>query len=497
MAAVIGCGDWHKRPGFPPHLMVNLSANTYGELFPCGCRIPLGGLSRRAGVLSEDSPYAQITLDAGGFSGGTTAYDRFVAGWLLKAYALMGYQAVNLGYSETLKSVSQIREWDAASGGMLISANLTDREELPVTRRFLIRETGGIRIGITGITQASEEGKPTELPAIEREGTEMPRILDPVPQLRGITDEFKKQGVDFVVLLADVPDEDAEAIAAEYPEIDLIVQARGFSPHDRFATRMVGENARAIHMGGEGKYLGRLRLDFEPDGTVTGEEPFLVELDSTVPTLSAVSELLVQFKKELRERREEFLGDPGNPFQRIAVPEMADVLVGYAGEFPCQECHPGFGLDQQMVRHPNAWLHLDEQHRNDPSCLPCHVTGFGVPTGFENPLRDSHLKGVTCEACHGPASLHVRRQTVLKENLDPESLLPEEDPTGIPFSGPVPEATCRRCHTEEWSPDFNYEEWLPRVNHHIAVERQRLMREKGAEGGLPEGTQTDELPADE
>ncbi len=459
-----GCIEYGTKGSsdFPEHLMVNFTANTAGSIFPCGCRIPLGGLSRRGGVLAQESPYPQLTVDAGSFAGTSTGYDRFAAGFILQACAEMGYHAVNLGVRESTQPVSQIRDWDRISGGLLVSANLLDDQGLPVTRTYIIREIGGIKVGITGATAPGY--RPPEV-------GEMPEVIPPIPPLEEVQTTFEEEGVQFFVLLADLNEAEVASIVNEIPEIDLVIAGQGFNPGEPMRTFTFDSGARMVKMGGYGKYVGRLRLDFEPDGTVIGEEAMRVDLDSTVPTLSSITEMLLDFKTELAARREEFLGDPTNPFQRNQSAQMVDVLTGYAGYSFCDSCHLSYRLETSFMKHEMAWNALDNEHRTDPACLPCHTTGWGVPTGLEDPYRDTHLRGVSCEACHGPAAGHVREKTILKEGLDPSMMLPYVDPTGVPFTREVPEEVCLRCHTEEWTPDFDYETWIDRVRHTVEQER--------------------------
>ena len=55
-----------------------------------------------------------------------------------------------------------------------------------------------------------------------------------------------------------------------------------------------------------------------------------------------------------------------------------------------------------------------KDYTEDPNCLPCHTTGYGLPGGYQIP-RNARYKvrkaaaqneGGTCEACHGPGSLY-------------------------------------------------------------------------------------------
>jgi hypothetical protein len=453
---------------FPAHFKIWCTGDTLGMIFPCGCHVPTGGLSRRGGVLDQDlANYPdRVIVDAGSWLGGSSNYNRFVAKWNLKALTAMGYSAVNLGTYETQVTVEALRALDADSGGMLVSANVMDRSvpPLPATRQYLIRDVGSIRIGITGVTRTGTQ------PA---DAIDLPQVVLPVPELQKVMQKFQEERVDYVILLADTIRDEVAAIVNEVPDIDFVVQSEGFSVSAPYQIQRV-EDSRIINIGDQGKYLAWARLDFQPDGTVASEEAGTVSLGPTSPTLAAITDLLIQFKTELKTKRAEFLGDPGNPFQLGGSADYVDILSGFAGPSFCQTCHVGYALDQQLVGHDRAWLILDEANKTNPACLPCHVTGYNLPTGVMDVYRDSHLNGVTCEACHGPAAIHVRDEMAAQKGLDLSTLLSVDNPTGLEFSKEVPEEVCLRCHTEEWSPDFDYQTWLPRVNHASMKNRPQM-----------------------
>jgi len=453
-----GC-EKHAPVNFPQHIMFNYTARNLGDLFPCGCRIPLGGLSRRGGVLKQESPYPQLIVDAGNFVSGNTGYDRFAGTYILKSYVEMGYHAVNLGEKESIQTIEQIKSWDELTGGLLISSNLVDADGNPITRSWLIAEIGGIKIGITGITAERD---------IPDTAVGLPERIDPVEPLLTVIDGLKREHVDFIVLLADEPETELNRIIAAVPGIDLVVQGDEFVSSRTPEVYTLAGKTRLVNIGGNGKYLGRLRLDFDTAGAVTGQEVMTVELDAFLPTLSSISILLTDFKKELRDRRSEFIGDPANPFQRSQAPELIDVLSGYTGESFCVRCHNGYDYEERSTGHNEAWDMLDAESNNKAECLACHTTGYGIPTGLSDPFRDSHLAAVTCEACHGPAGKHVRDMTAIQKGLDPSEMLEYVDETGIPFTKEVSEEVCRRCHTPEWSPEFDYDVWIGLVKHSAA-----------------------------
>lgn len=471
ISIVAGCGDGQgdsagsRGPAstnahgtFPPHLRIYYTAATVGRMFPCGCRIPLGGLSRRAAVIKQDVIYPELIIDAGSFTSSSTGYGLFETEWLLKGYKLLGYDAVNLGSAETRISINQLREWDATYGGMFVSANLYDNLDHPITRTYIIKDIEGLKVGITGIT--IETIRPAD-------AEELPVVKDPAAVLPDVLDAMDKEGADYIILLADDRQAAIDAYAEMFPQIDFIVQGHDFSSHSAVEPRTLNDgNTLAVIMGDQGKHLGRIRIDFEPDGTITDYENERIDLDTTQPTDTDMTLLLVDFKDELRSRRSEFDADPGNPFQRASSPDLIDVVTGYAGENFCHDCHGSLGLETEArMTHGVAFSRLSVEDQQNPDCIQCHSTGYGQPTGFRSFDLDPHLATIGCEACHGPAATHVREKSIEAGVYDADSALPPDNPVDIPFTGDVPEEICLRCHTEEWSPDFDYDTWVVRVNH--------------------------------
>jgi hypothetical protein len=88
----------------------------------------------------------------------------------------------------------------------------------------------------------------------------------------------------------------------------------------------------------------------------------------------------------------------------------------YAGSRSCLECHPGTHATVMNTAHGGAFTNHSfaiQGGQTNASCLACHTVGYGLPTGFaitnRNGILDysTHLAGVQCENCHGPAARHA------------------------------------------------------------------------------------------
>lgn len=122
----------------------------------------------------------------------------------------------------------------------------------------------------------------------------------------------------------------------------------------------------------------------------------------------------------------------------------------YAGAAACGECHRTTHTNWAATGHANAIdpLRRVKQEKN-AMCLPCHVVGYGLTTGYKDETTTPHLLGVQCENCHGPAASHAANPE------DPLARPPVEISSNV----------CGGCHTGVNHP--TYEEW--EISGHIHV----------------------------
>jgi hypothetical protein len=114
---------------------------------------------------------------------------------------------------------------------------------------------------------------------------------------------------------------------------------------------------------------------------------------------------------------------------------------GYVGASKCKVCHVDIFTSWGETRHAEALSTLEGKDAGDAACLECHTTGFGAGGyGTDGVMAD--MKGVQCEACHGPGSLYSFSSIM----LDPG----KRRQAGLT---PVDSLACVRCHNAK-SPTF-------------------------------------------
>lgn len=109
-------------------------------------------------------------------------------------------------------------------------------------------------------------------------------------------------------------------------------------------------------------------------------------------------------------------------------------------------------------------LKFDPQkdYTQDPKCLECHTTGFGLPGGYPMPGdtksagRAKVNAGVTCEGCHGPASNYIKFHKTIMTKKQPYTT-DQLRQLGQPAADVK---TCTPCHNRRnptVGPDFIFD----------------------------------------
>lgn len=117
----------------------------------------------------------------------------------------------------------------------------------------------------------------------------------------------------------------------------------------------------------------------------------------------------------------------------------------YTGVKRCASCHIKEWMQWSKTPHAKAFELLPAKYQKDPKCVECHATGFGEPSGFKDLASTPALKGVSCESCHGPGSVH---EEVCKPFLNVKELSAEQEKIARDSIWRVlPQTVCLDCHT--------------------------------------------------
>ena len=381
-----------------------------GELEPCGCspKTESGGLARLAGFLSEEwadkGPY--ILIDAGGAFSDNTPQARLKAETLLRAFAMMGYDAVAIHKENPFGPLSGLD-----SSGFL--EPLIRKYKLPIVSDG---PGGGITLRKNPFNvniSADPEGLPENL----KEGHVNILLTDrPLSELRAMLKTDKAE--------------------AGKPQWDVVVTS-----YVEILEEPAREAGTLIVSGyPKGKKLGILTLHIDE----TDKAAKVVYIDHRWQTLGAdvaESPRVRAVLKEYDARVAELL--MAEEEKRMATAESGGPYLGVS---TCTECHRPFVESWQKTRHSRAFSTLTRAGKSmDPECIKCHSTGYNEVGGFFSIRTTPALGDVQCEVCHGPGKEHF------------------ED-----FTSPmttVTEILCLKCHTTDNSPEFDFDKYYNKIKH--------------------------------
>ena len=125
----------------------------------------------------------------------------------------------------------------------------------------------------------------------------------------------------------------------------------------------------------------------------------------------------------------------------------------FVGSGACESCHEEqYESFQRNSNKAHSWKSVEKMlpkltESEQRDCFSCHTTGYGQPGGFKSMAETPELANLSCEACHGPGSLHA-------ESGDPDDI------TRTPDS-----SSCVTCHNGDRIQNFNFKPMLYHGGH--------------------------------
>jgi hypothetical protein len=307
-----------------------------------------------------------------------------------------------------------------------VSANLRDGQGQLVAEPLRIVERGGRRVALAGVLSRRFAG----------EGIQ---VDDPREALLQATAAVKGR-YDSLVVLAYLPVEELEQLAAGLPEADVML---GGPTGQSIPPRSIGPTLLAAATN-KGKFL--VHLESNPGSSRLAWTGKVVEMDAKLDDDPEQKENLRRFHEELGRR--DFPAAQAGLAALLPAGLPRDYRL--AGTASCQTCHKQDCKVWEESKHAHAWETLNKQGSHiDPQCQLCHTTGYGLPGGFESIALSRQAVSVGCESCHGPSQAHTRRPEV-------QTAFTARD-------------QCVRCHDHENSPEFKYEAYWPQIRHGVRV----------------------------
>ena len=430
-----GCSPSARRP---LDLPLYFTCDTRGRLEPCGCFTgQFGGLTRLKTVLDAEAPTNALRLDVGDAIGGHDDFDLIEYRYLLRAFATMKYDALNIGHREARLSAAQLQEIKRASPVPILSANLLDKATgKRIFDAYRIVERGRFRIAVVGIVD------PVGLGEDLGTGLEVAGMESTLSQiLKEVTAKS-----DLVVLLAFTDEASLARLAQQFFEIQIVLGGKVSQP----AQELKRENRSLVYfVTNESRALGLLRLRLQDGSPLAATRNEIRLLHDQIPQDASFRALARDYRDEIRHTTLA-VDNPTNAAADM-VPGVRTV-ASYVGSQRCVECHERAGTLWARSAHAKAFNVLVQRQADaDPKCVGCHTIGFGSVSGYRREFGSEKMVNVGCESCHGPGSLHVRQR---------------EGDAGISFTyRPLGAGDCQKCHYGEFSRPFHWDEFWSPIRH--------------------------------
>jgi len=413
-------------------------------------------MARRATYIRESSrgDAYQLNVDAGNFIHVGDWMSQIKVRYLLRAMKMIGYDAINVGFKDTVLGASLLSDLRSRYRLPYVSANVyyEDTGEL-FAEPFIIKKFGrprfffwrapDVTVGILGLNGLTP---PQQMPPQPEDDRKL-MVGDPYEAARDAMKTLKANGCDVIIALVQMSTAQCDSLVELVAGIDLLVGGRTsrqtLEPELRSGVPMV-------EPGWQGKNEGNLLLNLDERNRVTSWEGKLQRLDESIGEDSTMVALIAEYKEGLHEAQ-------------INQPRPENVQEVYAGAERCGSCHQAQYEQWKTTAHADAYASLESSTREDEGkkfeCLPCHTTGFRQYNGYWSVDTTPEMANVQCETCHGFGMRHLlnREQGVERHKLPDGRLMPE-----LPI---ITMYTCVRCHNQERDPEFDFPEDRRKVAH--------------------------------
>ncbi len=466
--------NWPK-----PDLVLVFSGEMDGYLEPCGCaglENQKGGLKRRHTVLNKlvADGWPVVALDMGGqirrFGPQADIKYRFA----MKALTALNYQAIGLGIKELQLDSNYLAYVLSNFEGRpnpVISANLSIIDpSLGLSSRYRAIQVGSIKIGVTAVLGREHQAALQNFPDIH--------WTDPIEALQKVLPEMQAENCDLLILLAHANPDEAKALAKQFPQFQFVATTGGAEEPPHRLTPLEGTPnnvtpTQYIEAGHKGMYLTVVGLYDDPQQPIRLQR---VPLDHRFENSAAMQTLLVEYQNELKTMELSGLGLSGSKHP----------VDSFVGSEACADCHTEATKVFEATPHAHATqslVGLEPPRHYDPECLSCHVTGwnpqefFPYASGYKGLTKTPHLTDNGCENCHGPGAAHVAAESGdtavddaelerLRTGLRLKIVENEGNKDGQEIKTAVVVKMCLDCHDLDNSPEFDFQKYWPKVEHH-------------------------------
>lgn len=236
---------------------------------------PEMGYAKLAGIIDKyraENPNT-LLLDAGDTVHGTTFATLVKGESITSVMNEMKYDAMSPGNHEFNYGTDRLIELSKKLNFPMISVNVKSKDGKTLFKPYVIKEVGGVKLGIFGLTtpETAYKTNPKNVEQVE--------FTDPSKEAQAMVDELHKQKVDVIIALGHIGQDKSSQdtslkIVKEVKGIDLFIDGHS---HTVLQTGLVADNGTLIASAGEyTKYLGVVDL-WVDQGHVTKKTAKLID----------------------------------------------------------------------------------------------------------------------------------------------------------------------------------------------------------------------------
>jgi Cytochrome c554 and c-prime len=443
-----------------PDLVIVVSGQMHGYLFPCGCSEPQnGGLVRRLTFIDElkAKGWPVVGVDLGELTANNDIRRQreLKLQYTMKALDLMGYRAIGLGKNEmNMPLIDALSQYSIENARPRPLASTLDEIDKAKDKYFDLNvrpyEIFGVgandappRVGVASLTGPDLEdsfkvqklmkfrnNKNTVLPQIFKAFSDGKVDMAMLLHHEYPNDPDSKLPINANDPLKNIKMENgrrkmAEACAKAWeaerninpaiPPLQLMMILTEESEPPGVMNKVKDTPTEIIEIGHKGKYVGVVGV-FRKGGELTLKYELVLMEPAYAPKpgqKNAVLDVLEEYS--LRVYKEDLLAK----FIRSDHPIQVDPYVlktyggsQFVGSQRCAKCHKEEHKIWAKTGHAKAYKTLEDAKRPslrqfDPECIVCHTVGFSNPEGF-NDLPRADLQALLKNKA-GPAAIEAAR----------------------------------------------------------------------------------------
>ncbi len=408
-------------------------------------------MARRAAYLDKarTSPGNRLLISGGDVFPPGGMEERAKGVSMAKALRLMKYDAVGVGEFDFAFGAPALVE--AMKGLPMVASNLVWADnQKPIFETSLLRTykdfpgsqlTGKVlRVAILGLVDDRMQSSIDFY--MEKEPRKV-KVLPAAETLRQMLPKIRAHA-DYVVVIAHMNLGDMTQLATLVPGVDFMLAGHA-SEQQIDPPKRVG-NTWLVANGDRGRFIGEMRMNFDPDLKPLEPITRVLPLDDKVGKDSVLEAVVEEFKTSLGAEREKDIKTQSLAGKPVAKSSYWQTYNA------CVICHKTIVDHWLTTGHAQAFATLvknNDQHREE--CLQCHVLALGQEGGYDIKAPDDSRKNVQCENCHGSGERHANAGT------------PEERKRTI--VGHPEAAVCAKCHTDKQDPEFSFAKRWAKIQH--------------------------------